>query len=127
MINPTTDIEFISQEEILERKLEIMKEKLNPLFEDYLKERLNSKTENVKKAIFWTNFMEFSLEERRLYRNYIFDFLRVENDFLKDRSDDIKQILELLKMIDEMSKMDKREIQAWFYNHTTPEIITNLA
>lgn len=93
--------------------LEKMKVELNPFLEWYLEERLNKKWENEKKEAFLAVFNNYSLEEKRAYRDYLYQIIKNPIK-LEDLNDDLSQIKSL---IENLKSMDKLEIYAWICNN----------
>lgn len=92
---------------------ENMKKELKLSLELYLEERLNKKWENEKKEAFLNVFNKFSLEEKRAYRDYLYQIIKNPLE-LKDSNDDLSQIRDLLE---KLKSIDKLEIYAWICNN----------
>ncbi len=97
-------------QETINKNIEIDKIKtlLNPKFSLYIEERLNFKwKENSKKEDFLNTFSTLTLEEKKIYREYVYQIINPENWM---NSTDIPQI-------SKTRSMDRLEIYAWVCNN----------
>lgn len=97
--------------ETLDTSLEKNKKILNPLLKDYLSERIWNKKENSKKEAFLEKFNTLPIEEKKEYRDYLYNVVKESPDFMKDFNDDFIQVIKLV------SSIDKLEIYAWVCNN----------
>lgn len=97
-------------QETINKNIEIdeIKTLLNPKFALYIEERLNFKwKENSKKEDFLNTFSTLTLEEKKIYREYVYQIINPENWM---NSIDIPQI-------SQTRSMDRLEIYAWVCNN----------
>lgn len=99
-----------------QEKLEIMKSKLNPLLEEYFKERKAKDVTNTKKDAFFDAFKTFSPEQKRAYRDYVYQMIKGEKNENNPLTDTIK----------ELSSMDKLEVYAGICNNCKEDLTFEL-